>query len=119
MTERSAVVVGHEPSFIGWLKTTGLDDETIAKRGQTADRSVYLLPACATEEEVEREVERTFGAIFRHELRTWQPDESLWPDTGDFGLFTRWFTVEVFPAVADLGASAGELVPVERTATGR
>ena len=30
----------------------------------------------------------------------WQAD---WPDTADFELFTRWFTVDAVAAVADTG----------------
>lgn len=106
MLNRSAVVIGHEPAFYGWLKTTGKTDEAIDSLRQSSDRIVYLIPACHFPEEVEEVVEDIFEEIFLRELRTWQPEESHWPDTADFALFTRWFTVDGLPKVDDVGRGA-------------
>lgn len=106
MLNRSAVVIGHEPAFYGWLKTTGLDDDWIRSRKELADRAVYLIAACHFPEEAEEVVEDVFEEIFRRELGAWQPDRAVWPDAADFGLFTRWFTVETIPAVADVARGA-------------
>jgi|LakMenEpi03Aug12_release.lakeMendotaPanAssembly.Ray.scaffolds.fasta_scaffold853716_2 hypothetical protein len=103
MLNRSAVIIGHEPAFYGWLKTTGVDDDAIAKRRDFADRSVYLIPACHHPEELDEVVEDFFGEIFHRELAAWQPDAKHWPDTADFALFTRFFTVEGFSCVTDVG----------------
>ena len=100
MLNRSAVVIGHEPAFRGWLRTTGITTEAIAER---ADRTVYLIAACAGPDEIEEVVADIFEEIFRRELAAWQPDERVWPDTADFDLFTRWFTVEGFSDVDDVG----------------
>lgn len=108
MLNRSAVVIGHEPAFFGWLKTTGKSDDDIATLRQTSDRAVYLLPACHFTEEIDEVVEDLFEEIFLRELRGWQPDESHWPDTGDFALFTRWFTVDGVSVVDDIGRGAIE-----------
>ena len=108
MLNRSAVVIGHEPAFYGWLKTTGIGDQTIGERKVFADRTVYLIPSCHYPEEVEEVVENIFEEIFRRELKAWQPDEKEWPDTADFELFTRWFTVDGLPQVADVGRGAVE-----------
>lgn len=106
MLNRSAVVIGHEPAFYGWLKTCGVTDEAIMARREFADRTVYLIPACHYPEEVEEVVEDMFEEIFRRELKAWQPDEGNWPDTADFDLFTRWFTVDCIPGVEDVGRGA-------------
>lgn len=103
MLNRSAVVIGHEAAFYGWLKTCGITDAAIAERQQIAERVVYLIPACHYPEEIEEVVEDLFEEIFRRELSCWQPDEKVWPDTADFNLFTRWFTVEGFSLVEDAG----------------
>ena len=97
------MVIGHEPAFYGWLKTTGLTDETIGERKAIADKAVYLIPACHYPEEVEEVVEDIFEEIFLRELRSWQPDDTNWPDTADFELFTRWFTVDGLALVEDVG----------------
>ena len=108
MLNRSAVVIGHEPAFYGWLKTCGITDEAIKERNEIAERGVYLIPACHYPEEIEEVVEDIFEEIFRQELRRWQPDEKVWPDTADFALFTRWFTVDGFSVVEDVGRGRAE-----------
>ena len=103
MLNRSAVVVGHAPAFTGWLKTTGVPPERLAELEETHDRIVYLIPACHHPQELDEVVEDLFEEIFRRELATWQPVEADWPDTADFELFTRWFTVDPVAMVADVG----------------
>lgn len=103
MLNRSAVVIGHEAAFYGWLKAAGITEKTVAERREIAERAVYLIPACQYPEEVDEVVEDLFEEIFRRELEAWQPDRKVWPDTADFDLFTRWFTVEGFSEVVDVG----------------
>jgi len=106
MLNRSAVVIGHAPAFFGWLKTTGLDDAQIAERAEAAERVVYLIPAVTFPEEAEEVVEDLFEEIFIRELTLWQPIASHWPDTADFSLFIRWFTVDTVQLVEDIGRGA-------------
>ena len=103
MINRSAVVIGHEPAFVGWLKGTGLAEDTICKQNDVAEKTVYLIPACFHPEELDEVIEDFYEEIFRQELQSWQPDEAYWPDTAHFGLFTRWFTVEAYSKVRDAG----------------
>lgn len=103
MLNRSAVFIGHQAAFYGWLKTCGIPDRAIQELRQVAERAVYLIPACHHPEEIEEVVEDLFEEIFRRELRRWQPDEKVWPDTADFNLFTRWFTVDGCSIVEDVG----------------
>ena len=103
MLNRSAVLIGHESAFYGWLKTCGVKDEVIKERKEIAEQAVYLMPACHYPEEIEEVVADVFEELFHRELRRWQPDEQVWPDTADFDLFTRWFTVEGFSVVEDVG----------------
>jgi len=109
MLNRSAVAIGHEVAFYGWLKTTGVSDTLLTETRSRRDRMIYLLPACHDPDEVEEVIEDLFEEIFRRELAAWQPDETVWPDTADFALFTRWFTVEGFPDVDDVGR--GRIAP--------
>jgi hypothetical protein len=111
MLNRSAVVIGHEPAFYGWLKTSGITDEAIEQRKEIAERAVYLIPACHYPEEIEEVVADLFEEIVRRELGRWQPDEKVWPDTADFDLFTRWFTVEGYSVVEDAGRGRVENEP--------
>lgn len=103
MLNRSAVVIGHEPAFYGWLKSSGVTETAIQARREFADRTLYLIPACHHPEEIDEVVEDLFEEIFGRELEAWQPDRNVWPDTADFDLFTRWFTVEGLSVVQDVG----------------
>jgi hypothetical protein len=103
MINRSALVVGYEPAFLGWLKGTGLSDDAIHARHRFAEKTVYLVPGCLYREELDEVIEDFYEEIFRQELRAWQPDEAYWPDTAHFGLFTSWFSVEAYAQVRDAG----------------
>jgi hypothetical protein len=103
MLNRSGAVIGPEPIFLEWLRTVGVTADSIRRKRLVADRRVYLIPACATADEGEEVIEDLFQEIFLRELRAWKVDASQWPDTGDFGLFTNWFTVDVVLAVDDIG----------------
>jgi hypothetical protein len=103
MINRSAVLLRREPAFLGWLRGTGLTDETIRHRIEIAEATVYLVPACLYPEELDEVVEDFYEEIFRQELRSWQPDEAYWPDTAHFGLFSRWFRLESYSEVCDTG----------------
>lgn len=111
MVNRSAVVIGHEAAFYGWLKTSGITDKANQERKEITGRVVYLIPACHYPEEIEEVVEDLFEEIFRRELARWQPDEKVWPDSADFDLFTRWFTVEGYSVVEDVGRGRVEDEP--------
>ena len=111
MLNRSAVVIGHEAAFYGWLKTCGITDDVIQERKEITERVVYLIPACHNAEEIEEVVEDLFEEIFRRELARWQPAEKFQPDTADFALFTRWFTVEGYSVVEDTGRGRVEDEP--------
>lgn len=108
MINRSAVVISHEPAFVGWLRGTGLAEEAIRRRNEVANKTVYLIPACFYPEELHEVIEDFYEEIFRQELQAWQPDEAYWPDTAHFGLFNRWFRVEAYSEVRDAGRGAIE-----------
>lgn len=103
MLNRSAVVIGHKAAFYDWLKAGGVGDEKVEQGKEIKDRAVYLIPACHYPDEIEEVVADVFEMIFRIELAAWQPDESVWPDTADFNLFTRWFTLDGLSLVDDVG----------------
>lgn len=111
MLNRSAVVIGHKAAFYGWLQSSGIVDAAGESQKDIADRSVYLIPACHYSEESEEVVEDLFEEIFRRELARWQSQQDVWPDTGDFDLFTRWFTVESFSLVEDVGRGHAQEMP--------
>lgn len=82
---------------------TGKSGDDIKTLREASDRTVYLIPACHFSEEIDEVVEDLFEEIFLRELRAWQSDETHWPDTADFALFTRWFTLDGISAVDHIG----------------
>jgi hypothetical protein len=100
MLNRSATQVRYTAAFCEWLRAI---DAGRSESPPNVSRTVYLIPAFQDPDEAEEVVEDLFEEIFRRELRVWQPDETVWPDTTDFDLFCRWFTVESFPVVEDIG----------------
>jgi len=103
MLNRSAAVIGAEPAFLEWLVKTGCSTDSFRGGLDAANRRVYLIPACADLDEGDEVIGDLFQEIFLRELQAWKTDVSQWPDTGDFRLFTRWFTVDVVPLVDDIG----------------
>lgn len=102
MLNRSATKICYSPAFCEWLKAIGADVLPWPPQGSKA---IYLIPAFEGPDESEEIVEDIFEEIFQRELRLWQADQAIWPDTGDFELFRRWFIVESFSIVDDLGLS--------------
>lgn len=100
---RSAVVIGHEQAFYAWLRTVDVTESVITEHTRIAGRSVYLIPACYEPDEIDEVVADLNEEIFQRELARWQRDEAAWPDTGDFDLFSRWFTVDGYSLVEDIG----------------
>jgi hypothetical protein len=102
MLNRSAAQIRYTAAFCEWLHAIHAHKPPAA---EVPSRTLYLIPAFDEPEEAEEVVENVFEEIFRLELKAWQPDEAMWPDTADFDLFSRWFTVESFPIVEDIGRS--------------
>lgn len=100
MINRSGLLIGHKVDFYQWLQGS-CPAGSPPPHGISG--TIYLIPACENDEEAEEVVEDIFEMIFQRELRTWHPNERGWPDTADFVLFTRWFAVEAFTIVEDLG----------------
>jgi len=100
MINRSAARVRYTADFRGWLKASSA---AVPPEPNDVSRTLYLIPAYAEPDEAAEVVEDVFEMIFERELRAWHPDERAWPDTADFELFRRWFTVESLPFVEDIG----------------
>jgi hypothetical protein len=102
MLNRSAAQIGYTAAFCEWLQALHTQEPPSP---EAKSRTLYLIPAFEQPEEADEVVEDLFEEIFLRELQAWQPDESVWPDTADYDLFSRWFTVETFPIVEDVGRS--------------
>ena len=77
---------------------------TEAERQQRREeRSLYLIPTYDDPAAALALIQRHFGAIFEAELGLWCHERDLWPSPRDFALFERWFALELFPLVDDLG----------------
>ena len=105
MLNRSAVAVMPKQPFLDWLNA--VDDDG---RVSLADmqKTLYLVPDYEDPEDAEKVLRRVCDEIFCRELFSWHTDESVWPRDRSLAAFKRWFEVEHFDLVEDVGR-----VPIE------
>ena len=110
MLNRSAVAVMPKQPFLDWLNA--VDD---GGRVSLADmqKTLYLVPDYEDPEDAEKLLRRVCDEIFCRELFSWYTDESVWPRDRSLRAFKRWFEVEHFDLVEDVGR-----VPIENDELG-
>jgi hypothetical protein len=100
MVNRSAVLVRAREPFLAWAKKHG-DGMAYPTEGE---RSVYLLPRYAYDDEAEDLLRQYFDLIFEAELENWITDPTTWPEERSYERFREWFEVEHNSVVEDLVA---------------
>ncbi|MBF8222631.1 MULTISPECIES: hypothetical protein [Halomonadaceae] len=108
LLNRSALSVKPTQPFLDWINslepTVGEDDLTL----DDVDResTVYLIPEMDTPEALQAFVRERYLEILETELRAWEEDERLWPETLDWALFQRFLRVEHSYLAMDLDDEA-------------
>lgn len=99
---RSAVAVKPKQRFLDWLHaidpTSG--DVTLLEVGQ--DPTIYLIPQCDTNEELENVLRGRCEAIFEEQLDSWYRETSAWPQDRSYDVFCQWFEYTHFSLLIDL-----------------
>ncbi len=98
--DRSAIIIGFRQPFLDWLNNLP-ESEPLTLDEVNEDLEVYLVPEFETPEQAEEILRENFITIFENELSMWYEDMSLWPQTTDFELFKKWFTVKFHSMVID------------------
>jgi hypothetical protein len=99
MLNRGAVIVRPKQPYLDWA--AGLDDSGLAP-DVVAEKTVYLIPTYATDDEAWAMLGEAWESIFEAELFGWCTDEAAWPQGRSLEMFKDWFHVELHSVVEDL-----------------
>src|SRR5215831_3807732 len=94
---RSAIVVIPKQPFLDWLRYADPDDppdtDELTLQDLRDDPSVYLIPACAGEDDLQSFLRRHCTDIFEEQLSSWLEDDTIWPIDRGYDTFCRWFAI--------------------------
>ncbi len=102
MLNRAALIVTPAQPYIDWA--VSLDDSGITPSDDSDERTVYLIPECDGEDEIDEILELVFAEIFERELEAWHTHEPDWPQNRTLAMFKRWFKIEIHSMIEDLCA---------------
>ena len=84
MLNRSAIVVKPRQPFLDWLHTADPTSRNLSVRELVQEPTIYLIPECDTEEDVQGVLQELCEEIFVEQLASWFTDESTWPARPQF-----------------------------------
>ena len=99
---RSAVVVIPKQPFLDWLHRVDPTSVEIALTDLERDPSIYLLPECDLEAELEERLREACEEIFDGQLNGWYRVKERWPEDRSFDVFQRWFDYRLHSVLIDL-----------------
>ena len=100
---RSAVVVVPKQPFLDWLHRVDSSSGRLTLADLGNDPSIYLLPECDLESELEEYFKKACAEIFVDQLNGWYRAEKLWPTDRSLGVFQLWFDYRFHSVLFDLG----------------
>lgn len=104
VVNRSALSVKPTQVFVDWINqldaTEGEDDLTLADVER--ESTIYLIGEMDSEEAIQAYVRDRFLDILENELRAWEEDVRLWPETLDWAMFERFLQVDYSYLALDL-----------------
>ena len=100
---RSAVVVVPKQPFLDWLHRVDSSSGKLTLTDLGNDPSIYLLPECDLESELEECFKKGCVEIFEDHLSGWYRAEELWPEDRSLGIFRLWFDYRFHSVLFDLG----------------
>ena len=97
---RSAVVVVPKQPFLEWLHRVDLTSGMLTLTDLEDDPSVYLLPQCDLERDLEECFKKACVEIFEDQLNGCA--EELWPEDRSVKTFELWFDYRFHSVLFDL-----------------
>ncbi|MFK5973388.1 MAG: hypothetical protein QM485_08915 [Flavobacteriaceae bacterium] len=94
--DRFAIVVRPQKPFFDWLNAIYTDSPVF----EANEVNTYLVDEI--EEEIEFWLKKNYDTIFTKELFGWHTGERDWPKKRTYGLFKKWFQIDVSTMVYDL-----------------
>ena len=99
---RSAVVVVPKQPFLDWLHRVDSSSRKLTLPDRGGDPSIYLLPECDLEPEIEECLKEACVEIFEDQLNGWYRAEELWPEDRSLGIYQLWFDYRFHSVLVDL-----------------
>ena len=99
---RSAVVVKPKQAFLDWLRAADPTSHDLTLRDLAEEPTIYLIPECDTEAEIDQVLRTLCEEIFTEQLASWFNEEPAWPHDRRFEIFCDWFDVQYHSMLIDL-----------------
>ena len=99
---RSAIVVRPKLPFLEWLQSADPTSATLALADLALEPTIYLVPECADAEQERAALQTVFRTIFENQLDGWWRDQTSWPSSRSFGMFSQWFDCQFHSTLLDL-----------------
>lgn len=99
---RSAIIVRPKQPFLDWLHTADPTSGSVTRRELVLEPTVYLIPECDTDAELDTALRVLCEEIFVDQLAGWYTDETTWPKDRNFETFCRWFEFQHHSMLVDL-----------------
>lgn len=104
VVNRSALSVRPTQAFVDWINqleaTEGEDD--LLLEDVERESTVYLISEMDSEEAIHAYLRQRYLDILENELRAWEEDVRLWPETLDWALFEDFLQIEFSYLALDL-----------------
>ena len=104
VVNRSALSVRPTQAFVDWINqleaTEGEDD--LLLEDVERESTVYLIGEMDSEEAIHAYLRERYLDILENELRAWEEDVRLWPETLDWALFEDFLQIEFSYLTLDL-----------------
>ncbi|WP_414500720.1 hypothetical protein [Zymobacter sp. IVIA_12111.31 C1] len=104
VVNRSALSVRPTQAFVDWINqleaTEGEDD--LLLEDVERESTIYLIGEMDSEEAIHAYLRARYLDILENELRAWEEDVRLWPETLDWALFEDFLQIEFSYLALDL-----------------
>lgn len=107
MLNRSAMTVKLTQDFVDWINDLDADSEQLSLQEVNEEATVYLIPEIEDENQLNETVEEFYLNVLENELKSWEEDESRWPEPMDMTLFERFIQLDPAVMVFDLDYGNG------------
>ena len=88
--------------FLDWLHKADPTSLGLTLGDLEQDSTIYLIPECDTEGDVQKALRKLSVEIFNEQLAAWWTDEGSWPQDRSFAVFRRWFDWQYHSLLIDL-----------------
>ncbi len=107
MLNRSAITVKLTQDFVDWINGLEDDSEQLTLQDVNEEATVYMIPEIEDEAQLNEMVQEHYLNILENELKSWEEDESQWPEKLSVALFERFLQIDPSVMVFDLDYNNG------------